>query len=38
MKASIQIFSISFDNIVNQSIIQNPKSVDSTNIINQLEL
>jgi len=37
MKASTQIFSVPFDNIVNQSIIQNPKGVDSSNIINQLE-
>ena len=38
MKASIQISSVSFDNTANQSIIQNLKGVDSSNIINQLEL
>ena len=38
MKASTQIFAVPFNNITDQSIIQNPKGIDSSNIIIQLKL
>ena len=38
MKASTQISAVPFNNITDQSIIQNPKGIDSSNIIIQLKL
>ena len=38
MKASAQISAIPFNNIVNQLTIQNPKGIDSNNIITHLNL